>query len=124
MTFTQAFRYEVIVGGSTPFSEITAFVDRARDAGATPDTPVEAVPVPQDDSIIECLTIELDTSVHPTTSTIGVPVTVLRQLRDLLGEIRSSDGDVRPLARSIADAHEAVVKLADGEGIGQEIDWT
>lgn len=51
MTFTQAFRYDITVGERTPFSEIASFVDRAREAGATQETPVQAVPVEQDDSI-------------------------------------------------------------------------
>lgn len=66
----------------------------------------------------------MNSSVLPTAPTIDVPVTVLRQLRDLLGEIHASDGDVRTLSGAIANAHEVVVKLADGEDIGQEIDWT
>ncbi|WP_285508593.1 hypothetical protein [Actinokineospora sp. NBRC 105648] len=45
-------------------------------------------------------------------------------MRDLLGELDASDGDVRTLARAIADAHEAAGKLADGKDVGREIDWT
>ncbi|ALG06244.1 hypothetical protein AOZ06_04250 [Kibdelosporangium phytohabitans] len=112
------------MGESTPFFEVASFVDRARDAGATEETPVRAVPLEQDDSIIDHLVIELDSSARPAAPTVGVSVTVLRQLRDLLGEIHASDGDVRTLSSAIADAHRTVVKLVDGESIGQEIDWT
>lgn len=123
MTFTQAFRYEIVVGASSPFSEIASFVDRARDAGAKAETPVQAVPVFQDESIIDYLAIELDAATHVATTTVAVPITVVRQLRDLLGDLQASDGDVRDLASEIAYAHEALVKLSDGEDIGQQIEW-
>jgi hypothetical protein len=102
MVFTQQFRYDVILGESAPFSEVAAFVDRARAAGATADTPVQAVPVAQDDSIIDYLSIELDahTASSGGDAIVNVHINVIRQLRDLLDQLRTSEGDAIASARS------------------------
>jgi hypothetical protein len=125
MVFTQQFRYDVILGESAPFSEVAAFVDRARAAGATADTPVQAVPVAQDDSIIDYLGIELDA--HTASSggdvIVNVHINVIRQLRDLLDQLRTSEGDVLNRIGEIARANAVLADLADGRDVGDHIDW-
>jgi hypothetical protein len=125
MGFTQQLGCDVILGESAPFSEVAAFVDRARAAGATADTPVQAVPVAQDDSIIDYLGIELD--VHVDTpdgdAIVNVHINVIRQLRDLLDQLRTSDGDVRDRIGEIAQANAVLANLADGHDVGDHIDW-
>jgi hypothetical protein len=125
MGFTQQLGCDVILGESAPFSEVAAFVDRARAAGATADTPVQAVPVAQDDSIIDYLGIELDAHVDTPDgdAIVNVHINVIRQLRDLLDQLRTSDGDVRDRIGEIAQANAVLANLADGHDVGDHIDW-
>ncbi|MFF0144485.1 hypothetical protein ATK36_3338 [Amycolatopsis sulphurea] len=123
MTFIQAFRYEVTADQSSPFSELAALVDCAREAGASADTPVRAVPSMQDTDIVDHLLVELDSTAVPAPKKVAVSLAVVQELRTLLGDMRESDGDIRDFKAGLQACHEALVELADGEDIGNEITW-
>uniref|UniRef100_UPI003F492244 hypothetical protein n=1 Tax=Amycolatopsis sp. CA-096443 TaxID=3239919 RepID=UPI003F492244 len=119
--FTQAFRYEVIAEQSGSFSELAALVDRAREAGANADTPVRAVASPHDENVVDYLLVELHSTAVPAPEKVTVSLSIIQELRTLLGDIRESDGDVRTFSARLQACHKALVELAEGKDIGDKI---
>lgn len=114
MTFSQHFRYRIETGASVPFAELRSLVDEARAAGAVDDTPVVAVALQQDAEVADYLEVQLDSSAVPAAERpVLVDRSTLRDLRDLLATLSTSDGDIRSAMPDMRDAHATLVDLAD-----------
>lgn len=88
-----------------PFGELEMFVKQALSAGATADTPVTAVPVENNDEMIDALRIEFG---H--TGPAQVEREDLDELLDLLSEIEKNDGDARVQLRAIRLLRQRLTK--------------
>lgn len=77
-----------------PFGELASFVEHARNAGATSDTPITPVAAEQDPSILIALRVELD---EPTSQPADLRIkrADIKELIDLLTDIEDNDGDAR-----------------------------
>jgi hypothetical protein len=92
------------------FGELVSFVDHARNAGATPDTPVMAVGADQDPDMLVALRVEFDdlaarqpADPQITREDVKELITILATIEDNEGDARSHLGTVRELRDHLTD---------------------
>lgn len=96
--------------GTLPFGELASFVEHARQAGATRDTPVVAVPTEQDPSILIALRVEMDELANQPAE-LRVERDDVKELLDLLAEIDDNDGDARSQLHVVRELRQRLTHI-------------
>jgi hypothetical protein len=99
-------------GESVPFGDLQTFVERARSAGADPDTLV-VVATPQDDSLISAFQVEVDgSSPADRPSAICLVRSDIVEAIAVLEAIEDNEGDARMQLAAVRELRQRLTKLA------------
>lgn len=98
--------------GSFGFGELAGFVEHARNAGATEETPVIAVPAEQDPSILIALRVEMNELANRPAAKLRVDRDDVKDLLDLLTEIDDNDGDARSQLHAVRELRQRLTSIA------------
>ena len=100
-------------GESVPFGELASFVERAASSGADSDTPVAAVAVEQDDSIIASFRVEVDGTPSTSRSTfVCLDRSDVVEAIAVFEAIEDNEGDARMQLGAVRELRQKLTKLA------------
>lgn len=94
-----------------PFSKLAGFVEHARMAGATADTPVVAVGAPQEPSILISLRVEMD-GLAVRGADLRIDRDDVKELLDVLAEIDENEGDARAQLHTLRELRQKFTSIA------------
>ncbi|MFI6063518.1 hypothetical protein [Streptomyces sp. NPDC051286] len=103
-----ALNIEFLWDESVTLGEIEAFAAQARASGADSGTALEAVMLPQDDSVQLGWRVTSTGAPAETSRGVEMPHRLMWNLHSLLEQIGSGDGDVRQLQSEVIDLDAAL----------------